>query len=44
MQAADLDMAELEPAMGVAHPDLLSTSRLTIIIEWNWIENINCGG
>jgi hypothetical protein len=23
MQAADLDMAEFEPAMAVAHPDLL---------------------
>ena len=41
MQAADLDMAELEPARGVAHPDLLSASRPMIIIEWNWVENIN---
>ena len=33
MQAADLDMAELELAMGVAHSDLLSTSHLMITIE-----------
>ena len=33
VQAADLDMAELELAMGVAHPDLLSASCLMITIE-----------
>jgi hypothetical protein len=32
VQAADLDMAEFEPAMGVAHPDLLFAFCPTIII------------
>jgi hypothetical protein len=32
VQAPDLDMAEFEPAMGVAHPDLLSAFCPMIII------------
>jgi len=38
MQETDLDMAELELVMGVAHSNLLSASRLIIIIMQVWME------